>query len=89
MTAVFQIIFKRSAQKDIRRIPQSILQFIYEHIEALATNPLPPGVKPVSGYDNYYRIRIGQYRVIYELSTSIRIIFIARVGHRKDIYKHF
>lgn len=84
----YGIIFKTSVKKDIRRIPGTILQSIQTCIAALATEPFPPGVVPIEGYKHYYRIRIGQYRIVYEVRVTVRIITIIRIGHRKDVYRN-
>lgn len=86
MTA-FRIVFKKSISKDIRAIPQRALDRIREAIDVLKTNPRPEGCEKVRGYENIYRIRIGRYRVVYEINKTIRIITIIRIGHRKDVYK--
>lgn len=83
----YGLVFKRSVVKDIRRIPGSILQSIHDRIAALANDPFPSGAEPIEGYKHYYRIRIGQYRVIYEVAATVRIITIIRIGHRKDVYR--
>ncbi len=85
--SLYQVIVRRSAQKDMRRIPRMILEHIIQCMIDLETNPFPSGVKPVSGYPHYFRIRIGQYRMIYEVKTQIRIITIMRIGHRRDVYR--
>jgi mRNA interferase RelE/StbE len=83
----YRIELKNSVLKDIRRIPQGMLLRIREAIESLAENPLPTKSKKIQGYDDYYRIRIGQYRVVYHIGKKIRIITIIKIGHRKDVYK--
>jgi mRNA interferase RelE/StbE len=83
----YEIVLKRSVAKDFRRIPQVILQSIQQRIAGLAHDPFPPGAEPISGYEHFYRIRIGNYRVVYEVATTVRIITIIRIGHRKDVYK--
>lgn len=89
MTNSYTITFKPSALKDMRRIPGSVLESIKKHIRALVADPFPPGAVSMSGYRHYYRIRIGNYRVIYQVFSTVRIVSILRVGHRKDIYKIF
>ncbi|MDO8649482.1 MAG: type II toxin-antitoxin system RelE/ParE family toxin, partial [Candidatus Peregrinibacteria bacterium] len=78
MTKLYEIVLKRSVLKDIRGIPQSILLRIQDRIAALATDPFPSGAEPIGGYDHCYRIRLGNYRIVYEVATTIRIITIIR-----------
>ncbi len=83
----YAIRFSRSAKKDIRRIPNTILHRIQNAMDELRTNPLQDGYEPIRGYEHCYRIRIGNYRVIYELASTIRIITIIRIGHRQNVYR--
>lgn len=87
MNKIYEVVLKRSALKDLRRIPKSIARSIEDRFEALAQNPFPPGMEPIGGYDNYYRIRLGNYRIVYEVSTIVRIVTVVRIGHRKDVYR--
>ena len=88
MTKPFEIVLKKSVLKDIKRIPRRILENIQERIASLATDPIPSGAEPIQGYKDHYRIRIGQYRVVYEVTSTIRIITVIRIGHRKDVYRN-
>jgi len=87
MKKAYKVVAKKSVAKDARKLPSSVLQSIEVRIALLANDPFPPDVEPIQGYKNYYRIRIGNYRVIYEIATEIKIITIIKVGHRKDVYK--
>ena len=87
MTKPFAIALKRSVLKDLRRIPQSIVRAIQDRIAALSENPFPSGVESIEGYAHHYRIRMGNYRIVYEVAATVRIITIVRIGHRKDVYK--
>jgi mRNA interferase RelE/StbE len=87
MSKIYEIVFKRSVLKDIRRIPKVVLQRIQEKITALKQEPIPAGAEPIEGYEKHFRIRIGQYRVVYEVAHEIRIITVIRIGHRKDVYR--
>ena len=83
----YQILFKRSAVKDIRKIPQSAVHRIQDIIDSLKEKPIPEESQKIHGYEKIFRIRIGSYRIIYEVDKIIRIITIIRIGHRKDVYK--
>lgn len=87
MNRRYEIVVKKSVLKDIRRIPRSILQSIQDRIATLADDPFPHGAEPIEGCNHHYRIRIGQYRIVYNVATTIRIITIVRIGHRKDVYR--
>lgn len=83
----YTIFYLRSVTKDFRRIPAAISERIGKAINALRENPLPEGCKKIHGYDDTFRIRIGDYRIIYEVKSVIRIITIVKIGHRRDAYR--
>ena len=81
----FQIEILRSAQKSLSRIQSQDQDRITEAIRSLADEPRPHGCKKLSGRDAW-RIRIGNYRVIYEIRESKLVVLIVDIGHRRDIY---
>ncbi len=84
----YTITFKREAIKELKSIPAKNAHKIGTAITELAVNPRPTGCKKLVGkQDNFWRIRIGDYRVLYVIDEEIRIINIRKVGHRKDIYE--
>ena len=83
---MYKIIFQKSAGKALEKIPNSISERILLKINTLKENPYPQGVKKLVGSDSLYRIRIGEYRVIYSVFQQILTIEIIRIGHRKDVY---
>lgn len=85
---MYKITFKRSAEKEIQKLPSSIVHRIVPIIEGLSKNPKPPGSKKLLGSkENIWRIRVGDYRVVYLIAEEVKIVEVRRVGHRKDIYK--
>ena len=84
---MYSISFKKSAQKELFSIPKPYNQNIAQAIDRLAENPRPEGVKKLKGDYNAYRIRVGDYRVIYTIEDIIKIVEIQRIPHRKDAYK--
>ncbi len=85
--ASYQIEWKRSARKELRKLPSNMIEKIMEEIETLGKNPFPSGCRKLSGSEQTWRIRIGNYRVIYDIFSSILVIEIIRVAHRKDVYR--
>lgn len=83
---MYQITIKRSAQRALARIAERDQQRLRDAIQTLATDPRPPGCKKLTGYDTW-RIRVGTYRVIYEIADGPRIVAIVEVGHRRDVYR--
>lgn len=87
MTA-YEIRFLPSVRKDIRKMPRAMLRRLQEALHGLSANPHPPGAKKIQGYDGYFRLRVGDYRVVYSVAEEVRIIEIIRIGHRRDVYRN-
>ena len=84
---MYSIIIKKSAAKEMELLPTQIIKPITKAILNLANTPRPAGSKKLKGNKNYFwRIRVGDYRVIYSIDDVIKIIDVQKVGHRKDIY---
>jgi mRNA interferase RelE/StbE len=84
--AVYKINYKPSVDKDIRSIPDIELKKIVKRIEVLTTNPRPPGCEKLTE-QNKYRLRQGDYRILYTIDDDELIVRIMKVGHRKDVYR--
>ena len=82
----FAVLLLPSVRKDLRRIPGSFQERLIRMIYNLGGDPFPPGCTKLQGYADTYRIRAGQYRIVYDVKTVIRIVTIMRIGHRKDVY---
>jgi mRNA interferase RelE/StbE len=83
----YEVDFTTSAAKELRKLERSLQKRIIKKIEALAENPRPSGSKRLVGSDYDYRIRIGDYRVVYEVHDGKLIVLIVRVRHRKEVYQ--
>ena len=83
----FRIQWRSSTKKDIRSLPRQEVARIVAAITELSNEPLPHGSQKLSGAERTYRIRVGDYRVIYEVFSDSRIVDIQRVRHRKDVYR--
>ncbi len=84
---MYRILIERSAEKDLAGIPRQAHDRIIAVIQALRTNPRPVGCRKLVGSKNDWRLRVGDYRVIYEIADEIRIIRINRVRHRRHVYR--
>lgn len=84
--ASYKLFFKRSAEKELRKISSPTLNRIVEKIEALSHNPRPSGAQMLKGEGRYFRIRKGDYRIIYEVDDSAQVITIIKIGHRREVY---
>jgi mRNA interferase RelE/StbE len=83
----FRIEVTRDARKELTTIPKRAAQRIADAIDRLATNPRPPGCKKLVGTKNTYRIRAGDYRIIYDIADERLTVWVIRVRHRKDAYQ--
>jgi len=83
----YEILLSKAARKKLSTIPAFIHDKIIEDISALSAAPRPPGCKKLKGYKNSYRIRVGDYRVIYKIGDKELRILVIAIGHRKDIYE--
>ncbi len=83
----YQIRFKPSALKSLERLPSEDRERVRRRIHLLADNPRPHGVTKMHGEENAYRIRIGKYRVIYEIQERVLIVLVAVIAHRREAYR--
>jgi mRNA interferase RelE/StbE len=81
----YRIVFRKSVARDLRPIPTKDLRKILAIIESLSEEPRPSGIEKLSGQDRY-RLRQGNYRVIYEINDKEVVVAVVKVGHRKDVY---
>jgi mRNA interferase RelE/StbE len=85
--AKYKILIKPSAVKDIEAIPlKKDRRRIVDRITKLAKNPRPPGCEKLSGQDKY-RLRQGRYRIVYSIEDQDLVVYVIKVGHRKDVYR--
>jgi mRNA interferase RelE/StbE len=82
---MYKLVIDRYAQKQLSKIPPPHFNRIVKEINALSNDPRPAGCKKLKGRTGY-RIRIGDYRVIYNIEDKILTIFVIDIGHRKNIY---
>jgi mRNA interferase RelE/StbE len=82
----YKIEIKKSAIKELHSIPQKDIQKIITKIKSLSSNPKPQGCTKLTNREDY-RIRVGNYRIIYSINDDILIIIVIKLGHRKEIYR--
>jgi mRNA interferase RelE/StbE len=84
--ASYELVFKRSVAKDLRRLSNNDVAKLVERMHALAADPRPPGCEKLSGMERY-RVRQGDYRIVYEIQQSRLIVLVVKVAHPKHVYK--
>ena len=82
----YAVDFTRSAQKELKRLPKDVSLQIAKAIVKLSENPRAGNVRPMVGVKSW-RLRVGKYRVIYDISDDVFVILVIRVRHRKDVYR--
>lgn len=83
----YRIEYKSSVKKELRKLAKSDRAAIIHKIELLKAKPRPEGSAKLRGSTDLFRIRHGDYRIIYQIQKSVLIIIIIRIGHRREIYK--
>lgn len=86
MTDLYKIQVKTSAKKELKKIPKAELRKILQKIESLAEDPRPPSSTKLTNQEKY-RIRQGNYRIVYSINDDELIVWIVKAGHRKEVYK--
>ena len=84
---MYRVLLERGAEKDLARLSSEGHDRVVSALQALATNPRPPGCRKLVGSKKDWRIRVGDYRVIYEIADAIRVVRVNRVRHRREVYR--
>lgn len=82
----YRVEFTTAAAKEVRKLDPQLRRRILAGISDLEREPRPPGVRMVAGFDNAWRVRIGDYRVLYEVVDERVLVTVVRVAHRRDVY---
>jgi mRNA interferase RelE/StbE len=85
----YEIFIEKKAEKDLRRLPKNYQNKIIQKILNLKDNPKPIEARKITSSENYYRIKVGDYRIIYEINYKEKRVNIFRVRHRKEAYRNF
>ena len=82
-----EVYLEHAAEKDLKKLPGEIFQRIIIHIKSLAEPPRPSGCRKITGTKNDWRIRVGDYRIIYEVDDNVRVVKVMRVRDRREAYR--
>jgi len=83
----FRVELTRTAEKSLRRIPKNFLPKILSALSGLSFDPYPEGCRKLKGEVSTFRIRLSNYRIIYEVLEKIVLVKVLKIGHRKDVYR--
>jgi mRNA interferase RelE/StbE len=84
---MYRVFLERAAEKQLKQLSAKLRDRVVAAIQALAKNPRPAGCRKLSGTDNDWRIRVGDYRVVYEIDDAGREVRVNRVRHRREVYR--
>jgi len=82
----YRVEIQRSAERDLDRLSKMLFDRISARLVALAEEPRPPGAEKLAGLEAF-RLRVGDYRVVYEVDDSVRLVIVTRVRHRREVYR--
>lgn len=83
----YSVTLARSARKELERLADPLALRVLHRIEALATEPRPNGCRKLVGADDLWRLRVGDYRIIYSIDDHRRLIDVVAIRHRSDVYR--
>jgi mRNA interferase RelE/StbE len=84
---MYRVLLERGAEKDLTRLSSEVHDCVIAAMQALTTNPRPPGCHKLAGSKSDWRIRVGDYRVVYEIADEIRVVRVNRVRHRREVHR--
>jgi mRNA interferase RelE/StbE len=85
--ANYKVFISKTAEKALCSIPSNDCLRLIKATKSLASNPYPTGCRKLTGMENVFRIRVGPYRIIYEIIQKTISVTILKIGHRKDVYR--
>ena len=83
----YRVALTASAEKELHRLPAQMVARIVPRLEGLALAPRPPGCRKLKGGDSEWRIRVGDYRIVYEGEDTARTVDVTRIAHRREVYE--
>jgi mRNA interferase RelE/StbE len=83
----YRLIVKPSAQKDVARLPRRIQRRVLDRLARIEADPRAPGSAKLAGAKATYRVRVGDWRIVYEIDDGLGIVFVTIVAHRREVYR--
>ncbi len=84
---MYELLLESRAQRDLRRLPAGIFRRVVDVLKGLPANPRPPGCRKIVGSKNDWRVRVGDYRIVYEIDDGARLVRVMYVRHRREAYR--
>jgi mRNA interferase RelE/StbE len=83
----YRVEFSKKAERELAKLPLDVQKQLAPIIDALSDNPCPPGVKRLAATNRIYRVRSGEYRVLYQIRDDVLLVLVVRVAHRREAYR--
>jgi mRNA interferase RelE/StbE len=83
----YTVELRPSAEKQLDKLPAQLRERIIRRLEELEIQPRPREARKVAGREDFYRVRVGDYRIVYELHDRILLVLVIRIGHRREVYR--
>jgi mRNA interferase RelE/StbE len=83
----YSVEIKPPARKELEALPDRVLARVVRKLESLAQTPRPPGCKKLKGYKDQWRVRVGEWRVVYLIDDVAKLVSITRIAHRREVYE--
>jgi len=83
----YSVEIKPTARKELEDLPDPVLARVVRKLESLADVPRPSGCKKLKGYKDQWRIRTGDWRVVYIINETVKLVSIVRIAHRREVYE--
>jgi len=83
----YTVELKPPARKELEALPDDLLARVVHKLESLAGNPRPTGCRKLRGYKDQWRVRVGDWRVIYIIDDKAKLVSVTRIGHRREVYE--
>lgn len=83
----YTVEIRPAVERQLSALPRPVQTRIKEKVDALADEPRPPGCTKLAGPDDFWRIRVGDYRVVYAIHDDVLIVLVVRIGHRREVYR--
>ena len=85
---MYRVLLRPAAERFLRKLrDQALVARLVSAMRPLSNNPRPSGCEKLAGADDLYRIRVGDYRIIYEIQEEVLLVLVVKIGHRREIYR--
>ena len=84
---MYEVHLENAAQRDLKKLTAEVYHRIVSHLKELKSNPRPSGSRKITGSKNDWRVRVGDYRILYEIDDKLRKVNVMKIRHRREVYR--